>query len=135
MAKDAPGLVTYQSMSAAFTTAEHPSPRYWLLWPGVLLMIVASFTELGMSGKKMLSGLTGLVSGLVRTITRQEKSRPDDEDDTPDPAEGHLVPVWAWSSLLVVSVILTCLVMKYEVRFMSNSSFVDLERLLTMLRR
>lgn len=113
--REAEGLISYQAMNAAFTTAEHPSPRYWLLWPGVMLMIVASFTELGMNGRKMLGGLLGLASEIFRVITRREKKVDEKkEDDIPDPAEGQLVPVWAWASLLVASVILTCVVMKLQ---------------------
>ena len=37
-------LISYQSLS--FTDpdvySKHPSPRYWLLWPGVLMMLVYS---------------------------------------------------------------------------------------------
>lgn len=25
--------------------ADHPSPRYWLLWPGVLMMLLYSFAD------------------------------------------------------------------------------------------
>lgn len=39
-------LVNYASLSSEFTTIDHPSPRYWLLWPGVLCMIFVSFTGL-----------------------------------------------------------------------------------------
>ncbi len=38
------GLTSYYALSEEFTSGEHPSPRYWLLWPGVLCMIAASFT-------------------------------------------------------------------------------------------
>lgn len=38
------GLVTFASLGAKATRKDYPSPRYWLLWPGVLLMIVVSFT-------------------------------------------------------------------------------------------
>jgi hypothetical protein len=38
------GYMSYSSLSKQFTTANHPSPRYWLLWPGVLCMIAVSFT-------------------------------------------------------------------------------------------
>ena len=38
------GLVSYFSLSAEFADAQHPSPRYWLLWPGVVCMIAAAFT-------------------------------------------------------------------------------------------
>ncbi len=37
-------LMNYASLSSEFTTVDHPSPRYWLLWPGVLCMILVSFT-------------------------------------------------------------------------------------------
>lgn len=36
--------ISYSSLALAFTSADHPSPRYWLLWPGVLCMIAVSFT-------------------------------------------------------------------------------------------
>lgn len=40
-------LVTYQALSfddpTLYTT--QPSPRYWLLWPGVLVMMVYSFAD------------------------------------------------------------------------------------------
>ena len=39
-------LINYASLGSEFTTVDHPSPRYWLLWPGVLCMIVVSFTGL-----------------------------------------------------------------------------------------
>jgi hypothetical protein len=39
-------LMNYASLSSEFTTIDHPSPRYWLLWPGVLCMIFVSFTGL-----------------------------------------------------------------------------------------
>lgn len=38
------GLIDYFSLSDQFTSSDHPSPRYWLLWPGVACMIAVSFT-------------------------------------------------------------------------------------------
>lgn len=38
------GLMSYISFSKEFANATHPSPRYWLLWPGVACMIVVGFT-------------------------------------------------------------------------------------------
>lgn len=88
-------------------------------------MIVASFTELGMNGRKMIGGLSGLVSELYRVVARREKKVDEkNEDDIPDPAEGQLVPVWAWASLLVASVILTCVVMKLQVSQTSNQEII-----------
>ena len=39
------------SLNTASTTADQFSPRFWILWPGVLLMIAVSFTELALQYK------------------------------------------------------------------------------------
>lgn len=41
----------FYSLSDDVVTADNFSPRYWLLWPGVLLMIAVSFTELALQYK------------------------------------------------------------------------------------
>ena len=38
------GLISYNSFSKEFANSTHPSPRYWLLWPGVACMIAVGFT-------------------------------------------------------------------------------------------
>lgn len=38
------GLVSYTTMSSTFSTAEYPSPRYWLLWPGVACTLAVAFS-------------------------------------------------------------------------------------------
>ena len=38
--------MSFGSLGLAASNKETPSPRFWMLWPGVLLMIVVSFTEL-----------------------------------------------------------------------------------------
>ncbi|EFP84727.2 hypothetical protein PGT21_006799 [Puccinia graminis f. sp. tritici] len=113
-----PEIYDYQSLSSSFTTATHPSARYWLLWPGVLLLIVSSFTELGLNGKKMVMGIWEIARTAVNTVFHLKKktdnASPDDQDTLKDPAAGNLVPPVAWGSLLVLSIILTCLVMKLK---------------------
>lgn len=39
------------SLNSESVTKTSFSPRYWLLWPGVLLMIAVSFTELALQYK------------------------------------------------------------------------------------
>lgn len=36
------GYISYSSLAEEFTTADHPSPRYWLLWPGILCLVTVS---------------------------------------------------------------------------------------------
>ena len=38
------GYVSYSSLAEEFTTVDHPSPRYWLLWPGILCLVAVSMT-------------------------------------------------------------------------------------------
>ena len=44
-------LVSYLSLSFDDPEAfiANPSPRYWLLWPGILIMLLYSFTEVMLS--------------------------------------------------------------------------------------
>jgi len=52
-------LVSYVGLSFENATdyITAPSPRYWLLWPGVLVMIVYSFADLFMSMVPMFKGV------------------------------------------------------------------------------
>lgn len=51
------GLMSYSSLSDEFASANHPSPRYWLLWPGITCMIAVSFTGKVKASSPMDSGL------------------------------------------------------------------------------
>lgn len=39
-------MVTFLSLSGMDQPGNIPSPRYWLLWPGVMIMICYSFAEM-----------------------------------------------------------------------------------------
>lgn len=43
--------MNFASMTGTAATPDTPSPRFWLLWPGVLLMICVSFAELALQYK------------------------------------------------------------------------------------
>ena len=50
-----PGLRSYNSLGIpeGFTSQKHhPSPRYWNLWIGVIVMLCASFAEVAMNASK-----------------------------------------------------------------------------------
>jgi hypothetical protein len=36
--------MNFGSLSKMFANKDTPSPRYWLMWPGVLAMVAISFT-------------------------------------------------------------------------------------------
>ena len=48
---DFPEMMSYQAMSfqnvSQYVTA--PSPRYWMLWPGIMMMMLYTFADVVMS--------------------------------------------------------------------------------------
>lgn len=109
---------------------ETPSPRYWLLWPGVLIMVATSIAELlvqykvlGHAGKAVWKSLAGGLNQL--TIKIKGQSNPwlenqatkyeDDPDMVADPAKPEdQVPMWQWMLGLVVSIVAGILIFQYQ---------------------
>jgi len=81
-----PGRVLYFSSKAG-------TPRYWLLWPGLFVMICASLTEVAMGYKAIWIG--------VKTIWDKARRRQRVyEGEIEDPAApSEQVPLWVLSSL------------------------------------
>jgi len=99
-------LVSYQALS--FSDPEKyittPSPRYWLLWPGVLIMLLYSFTDVILS---ILPGLMSVKKEHLNPIGwfRRGELDPDDEDQTP--IEDRIPPSW-WGIGLILVTIMSC---------------------------
>ncbi len=94
--------------------AETPSPRYWLLWPGVLIMIVYSFVEVGITSRhafcRMLQSMRVGFCGMYYDFFNRGNPnyiREVGDDDDPAPLEDR-VPFWAWFGGVIISTILTC---------------------------
>ncbi|SPO25491.1 related to permeases - unknown function [Ustilago trichophora] len=101
----------YTSMS--FNPNKQPlnaaSPRYWGLWPGVLMMLAYSFAEIAMNGPTIYRGVKAGAVELYCKIARKEP--PTYEEAIADPvAKSDQVPVWAWVGGLFLSIVFTCLV-------------------------
>ncbi|KAF8306035.1 oligopeptide transporter [Clavulina sp. PMI_390] len=107
--------VSYTALQFKAVETGKVSPRYWLLWPGVLIMIVYSFVEVGLSSRKAISRMAGDMSSFGRTW-RNWRNRNDpnfireaDDGEIFDPAPPEdQVPFWAWTGGLLISVIITC---------------------------
>ncbi|KAI0876660.1 OPT oligopeptide transporter protein-domain-containing protein [Hypoxylon argillaceum] len=109
---------------------QKPSPRYWLLWPGVLIMVATSIAELlvqykvlghaGMSAWKGLSsGLNDLsikVSGKPSPFFERQASKyADDPNMVADSARPEdQVPMWQWMLGLVLSIVVGIIVFEYQ---------------------
>ena len=113
------GWVTFASLDPLSSTKNNPSPRFWLVWPGVFLMICVSFTEIALQYK--------VIGYVARAIFRAccnyaNKVKPSpwlkkhgeskQENLVEDSAPDHqLVKWWMWLPLLVVIIICVCVVL------------------------
>ncbi|KAI0976478.1 OPT oligopeptide transporter protein-domain-containing protein [Xylaria arbuscula] len=109
---------------------EKPSPRYWLLWPGVLIMVATSIAELLVqykvlahagkaAWKAICSGLNDIKVKLggkpSAYLERQANNYQDDPNMVVDSARiEDQVPMWQWMSGLVASIVIGIIVFHYQ---------------------
>lgn len=104
-----------------------PSPRYWLLWPGVMVMICASFAELFVQYKliwfALKSAFKGMVMGTNSVLNRfgknsswmERHSKVAEDNLIQDPAPEHeQVKMWQWGPALILTIILTCVILALQ---------------------
>lgn len=88
---------------------QNPSPRYWLLWPGVLVMFLYSFVDVILT---VLPPTIALVRNLRlsewRSWLKHGELDPEDEDQTP---MEDRVPMWWWNVSLAVSKVISVTVL------------------------
>ena len=111
--------VTFAALDTASSTKNNPSPRFWLLWPGVLLMIVVSFTELALQykvfyyvSKAVFRACCSYVNKIKPSPWFERRARQEQDALVEDTAEDHeLVKWWMWLPLLIIVIICTCVVL------------------------
>jgi hypothetical protein len=101
-----PQLISYTALS--FKDPEKyvaaPSPRYWLLWPGVLIMLLYSFADIAMSAGSFVRSIReNRVPNLRNWFS---SSPPHEEDSDPSPPADRIPTPW-WTIGLSLSII-TC---------------------------
>ncbi|KAF6830584.1 metal-nicotianamine transporter YSL7 [Colletotrichum plurivorum] len=108
----------------------NPSPRYWLLWPGVMIMVCCSMAELivhwkiiyygfGAGWKSICMSIHGLATKYNKRIEffakRAESEEKEDEDAIQDPATpAQQVATWIWVVGVFASVILAIIIMALQ---------------------
>jgi len=109
-----PELMSYMGMS--FNNAEQyvtaPSPRYWLLWPGVLMMLLYSFADVVTSLVPVVINMRNKPNGFKFNpkswfFDRTEDDS-DDEDETP---VADRIPFAWWSLGLFLSTVMCCAIL------------------------
>jgi OPT family oligopeptide transporter len=117
-------VISYASLGSKASTKTTPSPRYWMLWPGVLLMIVVSFVELGLQykvfyhvSKAIYRGSCAGINTILKRFNKQSaylesKGQQQKSDLVEDFAEdSELVRWWMWFPPLILIIVLACVVM------------------------
>ncbi|KAG1821375.1 OPT oligopeptide transporter protein-domain-containing protein [Suillus variegatus] len=105
-----PGQMNYASMSLS-DPINHPSPRYWLVWPGTLMLLCTSFTEVACNWKSIYSAARFAIGALSERFSGHTYEKNDEEEIVdPVPPEDR-VPFWLWGGVLVASIVITCSVM------------------------
>ncbi|KAF7426231.1 hypothetical protein PC9H_008598 [Pleurotus ostreatus] len=108
-----PERISYQALSFRDPDqyVDAPSPRYWLLWPGVLVMLLYSFADILLSLTPFFKTLfaSSAWSGLdPRTWVGTRELDPEDEDQTP--MEDRIPFSW-WSTGLFLSTVMCCAIL------------------------
>ena len=111
--------VSFASLDATSSTKDTPSPRFWLLWPGVLLIIAVSFAELALQykviffiSKAIVRASCAALNNIFHTPWLEKRGCQRQDALVEDMAEDHeLVKWWMWLPLLINVIICSCVVM------------------------
>ncbi|KAI0474896.1 OPT superfamily oligopeptide transporter [Xylariaceae sp. FL0804] len=107
-----PGYMEYMGM-VLDDPVNSPSPRYWMLWPGVMLLLAGAFSEIFANYKSIGASFASLLEPLYRRLFRRDVHVHYDESEKiqePCPPE-ELVPAWMWGGGIVLSIVFTCAVL------------------------
>ncbi|KAL4875678.1 OPT superfamily oligopeptide transporter [Aspergillus karnatakaensis] len=111
------GLMTYSSLSKELATAEHPSPRYWLLWPGVMCMTATAIAELLCQWRviwTVLHDACGLIVSWGKQVWNRGYKYTSLQEPEKSMEESHsgVVRSWMWLPGIVLVVCGSCLLFK-----------------------
>ena len=139
------GVVNFSDMSGIGEDGYIPSPRYWFLWPGVMVLIVYSLVEFALHFRVLYDGGRYAIHEAAVSMNNQlqkrgkrvaflEKQAAKDfsdsfvEDFAPPEQQ---VPMWVWMSGSVVFVAVACVVC--SVQFHMNAGLAILACLLGLI--
>lgn len=111
-----PGWYSYNSLS---NTETEPSPRYWNLWVGIMVMLCASFAEVAMNGPILYRGLKRAIFETAEKIPKTRafaaKHLTSEEREIEDPSpKSEQVPTWIWSTGVLASIALSMIVLAIQ---------------------
>lgn len=104
---------SYYSMSPRDPTSVNASPRYNLLWIGVLIMLVSAFVELAVEWRTIAGGFQPMILAVRNKLRARKGLEPLVPKERPvlDPApKKDQVPVWVYGPLTLVAIAITLIV-------------------------
>lgn len=130
LAEDDPKWDSYYSFASLSNLGKTtPSPRYWLLWPGVMVMVCCSMAELLIQWKVIGVGFKAIwtqsCGGINNMLTKRGKSsaffakhgvereKAEDAIEDPFPHEQQ-VRHWMWILGLIVTIVLGILIFHFQ---------------------
>ncbi|KAF7556191.1 hypothetical protein G7Z17_g1660 [Cylindrodendrum hubeiense] len=140
-----PDLVTYNAFDPTHFV-DLPSPRYWVLWPAVFMMLVVSLTGIVLEGKNLARLVRYGGHHVKQSIMRTKDKGPDSETTglptsshpetgthtdafaaIPDPVpKDQQVRWWEWSSMAGCSFIISLVAFKYLFSFAPGMNVLSL---------
>ncbi|KAI9170725.1 putative oligopeptide transporter [Paramyrothecium foliicola] len=140
-------ITKFGDMSGITEPGFVPSPRYWFLWPGVMVLIVYSMVEFLLHAKVIYDGakyaLQSMASSMNNRLQQKGKSNGFLEKQAAKLAasEANLVedfapadqqvPMWVWLPGMLVFLVIACIVC--EVQYHMNAGLAILACILGML--
>ncbi|PGH14929.1 OPT family oligopeptide transporter [Helicocarpus griseus UAMH5409] len=112
-------LMSYSSLSKDFATASHPSPRYWLLWPGVICMAAVALAELACQWRVFWiiarDSTRAIICKIASLRQRNHRYTPlNVEKDESDSSSSNTIKVWMWLPGLIAIISIACPILKFQ---------------------
>ncbi|KAK8085688.1 oligopeptide transporter [Apiospora hydei] len=139
--------MSYFTMSNIQDPDVTPSPRYWLLWPGVMVLLCYSMAEFVFHWKILWFGLkyawVDTAGTINASLTKRGKASPwlEKQSNKSVNDNGNLVedfatkdqqvPAWAWSLGALVVIIISVII--FEVQFHINGGLAVLASILALI--
>lgn len=122
-------VVNYNDLKNITTPGFTPSPRYWFLWPGVMVLIVYSMVEFLLHAKVIYDGVKYAMQSSAVSVNNYLQSKGKSNSFLEKQAakaqnggnqvedfatEDEQVPTWVWVTGTIASVVLACIVCEVQ---------------------
>ncbi|SPJ76324.1 related to permeases - unknown function [Fusarium torulosum] len=139
------GITRFSVMTGVDQPDYVPSPRYWMLWPGVMVLMVYSLIEFFLHGKVVWDGAKFAIRESARSINNRivargshnswfakQAAKADADGGVEDfAAASEQVPTWVWVTGTIAALILAMIVT--EVQFHMNAGLAFLACILGVI--